>query len=238
MAATGRPRIALLAPMGSELRPLLKRLSLHRTQAGKPAVYEGAHGDVDIVATTTSMGTVAAAAAAERVLDTGPVDRVVVVGIAGGVDPAFAIGDVFVPAVVVDGATGTEYTPHPFGDLEPRGTLSTSDEFITDAARLEQLAAAGVVAVDMETSAVAAVCERRGTPWSVFRAISDRAHEGDVEMLNMANPDGSPNAAGVLKYLVRHPLKLPFLFRLAQGATKAANAAADACVRACSPPSV
>ena len=237
MAATGRPRIALLAPMGSELRPLLKRLSLQRTQAGKPPVYEGAHGAVDIVATTTSMGTVAAAAAAERVLDTGPVDRVVVVGIAGGVDPAFAIGEVFVPTVVIDGATGTEYTPHPFGDLEPRGKLSTSDEFIVDDTRLARMAADGVVAVDMETSAVAAVCERRGTPWSVFRAISDRAHEGDVEMLTMANPDGSPNAMGALKYLARHPGKLPFLLRLAQGATKAANAAADACVRACSQPS-
>jgi len=53
-------------------------------------------------------------------------------------------------------------------------------------------------------------------------------------MLNLANPDGSPNAGYALKYVVRHPGKLPFLFRLAQGATKAANAAADACVRACS----
>jgi adenosylhomocysteine nucleosidase len=236
MGATGRPRIALLAPMGSELRPLLKRLPLQRTEAGRPPVYEGAHGDVEIVATTTSMGTVAAAAAAERVLDTRTIDRVVVVGIAGGVDPGFSIGDVFVPTVVIDGATGTEYTPHPFGDLEPRGKLSTSDEFIVDDTRLARMAADGIVAVDMETSAVAAVCERRGTPWSVFRAISDRAHEGDVEMLNMAHPDGSPNARAALRYIVRHPGKLPFLLRLAQGATKAADAAADACVRACSQP--
>lgn len=236
MAAQGTSRIALLAPMGSELRPLVKRLSLRRTQDGKPPIYSGTLGSAEIVATTTSMGTVAAAEAAERVLDSGPIDRVVVVGIAGGVDPNFQIGEVFVPSAVIDGATGTEYLPHQFGDLEPRGKLSTSDEFIVDEQRLALLSDQGVVAVDMETSAIAAVCERRGIAWSVFRAISDRAIEGDVEMLNMANPDGSPNLAGAAKYILRRPWKLPFLFRLAQGATKAANAAADAAVRACSQP--
>lgn len=234
MAAAGNARIALLAPMGSELRPLLKRLSLQRMPAGKPAVYAGTLGSTEIVATTTSMGTVAAAAAAERILDAGPFDHVVVVGIAGGVDPNFEIGDVFVPSAVIDGATGDEYRPHLLGDLEPGGKLSTSDDFIVDEPRLAELSAKGVVAVDMETAAIAAVCERRGTPWTAFRAISDRAIEGDAEMLSMANGDGSPNLAGAAKYILRHPGKLPFLFRLAQGATKAANAAADAAVSACS----
>ncbi len=229
----GDARIALLAPMRSELRPLVKGLALQRTPGGNPPLYFGALGSAEIVATTTSMGTVAAAAATERVLDAGPFDHLVVVGIAGGVDPRFEIGEVFVPDAVIDGATGTEYRPHALGDLTPRGKLSTSDEFIVDEQRLAALSEQGVVAVDMETAAIAAVCERRGCPWSVFRAISDRAIEGDLEMLTMANPDGSPNPVGALKYLVRHPWKLPFLFRLAQGATKAANAAAAAAIEAC-----
>jgi nucleoside phosphorylase len=233
MAPGDRRRIALLAPMLSELRPILKRVPEAKSDGGTPATYTGAHGDVELVVTTTSMGTVAAARAAERILDDGPIDHVVVVGIAGGVDPAFAIGDVFVPSAVIDGATGTEYRPHPIGPLEPAGKLSTSDEFIVDQARLDELAAGGVVAVDMETAAIAAVCERRGTPWTVFRAISDRATDGDLEMLNMANPDGSPNFGNSLRYIARRPWKLPFLIGLAKGATKAADAAADAALRAC-----
>jgi nucleoside phosphorylase len=33
----------------------------------------------------------------------------------------------------------------------------------------------------METAAVAEVCEERGVPWSVVRAISDRASDGSVD---------------------------------------------------------
>jgi adenosylhomocysteine nucleosidase len=229
----GDARIALLAPMRSELRPLVKGLALQRTPGDNPPVYMGALGNAEVVATTTSMGTVAATAAAERMLDQGPFEHLVVVGIAGGVDPNFEIGEVVVPSAVIDGATGAEYRPYPLGDLEPRGKLSTSDEFIVDEERLAKLSEQGVVAVDMETAAIAAVCERRGCSWSVFRAISDRAIEGDLEMLTMANADGSPNALGALKYIARRPWKLPFLFRLAQGATKAANAAAAAAIEAC-----
>ena len=43
------------------------------------------------------------------------------------------------------------------------------------------MAAQGVVAVDMETAAVAAVCEAAACPWSVFRGISDYAGEGLVD---------------------------------------------------------
>jgi len=46
----------------------------------------------------------------------------------------------------------------------------------------------------METSAIAAVCEGRHCPWSVFRAISDRADDGssDTAVFGLAGPDGRP----------------------------------------------
>ena len=87
-----------------------------------------------------------------------------VVGIAGGVGPSVGIGDIVIPEVVVDGPTGNEYRPAPIDGPAPRGSIVTSDDFIVDPDRLAQLIAKGVIAVDMETGSVAAVCATTGCP--------------------------------------------------------------------------
>ena len=223
-------RVALLAPMPSELRPLVKRGEFRRDGA----FHRGRVDNVDVVASTTGIGTRAAAAAANRMLDAGDVDLLIVVGIAGGVGDAVAIGDVIVPEVVIDGPTGTKFQPAPLVDAPvPKGALETSDEFIVDAERLARLGARGVVAVDMETSAIAEVCEQRGCAWSVVRAISDRAGDTPVDaaVLGLAKPDGSPNVPAALRYVVAHPSRIPGLVKLARDATRAANAAAATALR-------
>ena len=71
--------------MRHELRPLVRPLSLRRAGPGADALYSGSVGRVEIVAAITQMGTAAAARAAERVLDSGAIDQLVVVGVAGGI---------------------------------------------------------------------------------------------------------------------------------------------------------
>jgi adenosylhomocysteine nucleosidase len=237
-------RIALLAPMPSELRPLVKRLSLRRWTGGAPGgpggahegkVYEGSIGGAPVIATTTGMGTAAAAEAARRILDGHEVDHVVVVGIAGGIDDRLKIGDVVVPRVVVDAATGAELMPHRLGRAAGEGGLHTSDEFIVDPERVEALRAAGIVALDMETAAIGVVCDERGCPWSVFRAISDRASDGlaDEEVFHLARPDGSPNLPAVARLVARQPSRIPGLLRLGRDARTATRSAAAAAIEAC-----
>ena len=57
----------------------------------------------------------------------------------------------------------------------------------------------------METGSVAAVCAQRGVPWSAVRAISDRAEDGDEEMVKLANADGTPNGAAIARYFAKIP---------------------------------
>ncbi|MGH9111454.1 MAG: hypothetical protein ACRDZN_04025 [Acidimicrobiales bacterium] len=229
-------RIGMLAPMPSELRPLVRRLGLRRTTSpvGKNA-HEGRLGAVDVVGAMTGMGTIAASEAARQMVDAGRVDHIVVVGIAGGIDDSLAIGDVVVPTTVIDGATGQEYRPHPLGDQPGDGALHTSDEFIVDPDRVEALRARGVVALDMETAAIGAVCRERGCPWSVFRAISDRSSDGlaDKAVFHLAHPDGSPNLPAAARLVARQPRRIPDLVRLGRDARTATQAAAAAAVRAC-----
>jgi adenosylhomocysteine nucleosidase len=239
-------KIALLAPMRSELRPLVTRLSLRRSPPPPAArggrSYDGRAGTATVTATLTGIGTAAAARAAHRVLDSGPVDHVVVVGIAGGIDDGLAIGDLVVPRAVVDGRTGTAYRPHPLGEPPPAGArvsdgvLHTSDDLLVDPDAVGALAAQGVVALDMETAAIAAVCEDRDCPWSVFRAISDRSCDGmvDAAVAGLARPDGSPDLAAVARFVVWHPARVRDLVRLGRDARVAAHAAAAAAARACS----
>ena len=221
----------MLAPMEPELAPIVRQLGLEPDGS----VHRGRAGDVEVVALLTTMGMAAGADAARRVL-AHDVDVVMVVGIAGGVDTArLTIGDVIVPEIVVDRATGGPFRPTHTGDITPRGTLSCGDDLITDAPTLDGLAAAGVVALDMETAAVAAVCEAAGCAWAVFRGISDFAGEGlvDHEIFAMTNPDGTADPDALSRYLAADPGRLAVLQRLAHDTGLATEAAAAAAIRAC-----
>jgi adenosylhomocysteine nucleosidase len=229
-------KIAILAPMRQELAPVVQAFSLEKTTVGDTVLRSGRIGDTEIVATTTGIGTAGARQATERLLDATPVDHVMVVGIAGGVGSTVKIGDLIFPSTVIDKSTGDEYQPAHLGDPTARGTILTSDDFHVDPGVVAELAAAGVIALDMETSAVAAVCTRRGCQWSVIRAISDMATDHpDDSVLGLANPDGSANGPAVAKFLLTKPWRIPHLARLQRDSKAAATAAAEAAARACAP---
>jgi adenosylhomocysteine nucleosidase len=219
-----------------ELTPLKRPLALRRSKVGTLDLFEGDLDGRPVVAIVTGMGTAAAADHVTRLLDAIEVARVVVVGIAGSVEPDVVIGTLVLPQFVVDEATGARYRPERLGPGDQRGTMWTSNSLITDGKVADQLVADGVVALDMETGAIAGVCEGRGIPWSVFRCISDRVADGTVddELLGLSRPDGSPDVRAAISYVVRHPTRIPGLARTARGAKMAAGHAADSAVKAVS----
>lgn len=204
--------------MDVELRPLVKPLGLRRDGG----TWTGRNGAV--VAGVIGVGPRPARRATAALLDGHDIERVVVVGVAGGVDPALEIGDVVVPALVVERSTGRQHRPATAG----AGTLLTCDEAIFDMAIISALPADGVVAVDMETAVVAEECEARGIPWSVYRGISDRPADGLVDdgVAALARTDGSADLPAVARYLARRPWRVRRLARLGADLKKATNAAA------------
>jgi nucleoside phosphorylase len=216
--------------MGSELRPFVRGSGLARRERA----YAGTIGRHRVTATLMGVGMTGAARAAEELLATGDVDRIVVMGIAGGLDPARPIGSVLVPEEVVDGVTGAEYPTSPWGGATPQGRLVTYDDFQTDPAVLADLRRQGFAAIDMETAAVAAVCDRRGCPLTVFRAISDDATAGlvDAAVASMARPDGSTDVGAAVRYILRRPWRTPALVTLGRDASRATRAAASAALSA------
>lgn len=227
MSTGDRPaRVGLLAPMPSEFGPLVKALSLTRGAAG----FAGAAGPIELVAAKTGIGTRLAAVATERLLDTANVDHVMVVGIAGGMGPS-RVGDVIFPEVVVYKASGAEYRPSPLREVQASGRLVTHDDFDMQPAERDALVANGFIAVDMETAAIAAVCERRGVRWSAVRSISDLVGVTPGDVIGLANADGTPNIGASLRYLVTKPWRIPKLVRLGLDSQRAATGAAQAAAR-------
>jgi adenosylhomocysteine nucleosidase len=226
--------IAILAPMRSELKPLVRFLSLKPTETSDQNLLCCQFGQAKIVASTTGIGTQAARRKAETILDSRPIDHLVVVGIAGGVGSSVDIGDLVVPELVIDLPTRVEYRPSLLGSTELKGKLVTSDDVPIDLTEITHLESQGVIAVDMETAAIASVCERRRCPWSVFRAISDRADDGstDAAIFNLAGPEGEADLIAVLRFLFTKPERIPHLIRLARGSSLAANVAASAVINA------
>jgi adenosylhomocysteine nucleosidase len=222
--------IAFMCAMPMELRPLRRRLRLRKSELG----YAGWIGDRPVTAVITGIGTALAHAATVRLLDEVDVERVIVVGIAGAIENQTPIGALVLPEFVVSGAYGSEHRPTPLRVGNAHGKLWTSDELLLDPAVLADLRAHGVVALDMETAAIAKVCDEHDVPWSVVRAISDRAGDGTVdgETVGLTHPDGRPNVSAVARYLVRHPDALPRLVRLGKGAKLAAARAAETAINA------
>jgi adenosylhomocysteine nucleosidase len=228
--------IAFICAMPMEIRPLVRKLALRKTRVGDVTMHAGRLGDHEVVAIVTGMGTALARAGIERLIAAAAIGRVVVVGITGAVENVTPIGTLVLPETVVNSATGSEHRPEPLGDGTPSGTMWTTDELITDLDAIAGLRARGVVSLDMETAAIAEVCEHHGIPWSVFRVISDRATDGSVddEVFHLSHQDGTPNWRAVVRYFATHPGKIGRMARLAKGARLATETAADAAIRAVS----
>ena len=219
-------RVGVLAPMPSELGPVVKAMGLTR---GDDRAHHGRIGSVDVIAMPTGMGLTLATAAATRMLDDADVDHIMVVGIAGGLGSS-RVGELVCPEVVIDRASYAEFTATPFAAAA--GKISSSDDFVVDPELVARLVRDGVRAVDMETSAVAAVCAARGCAWSAVRVISDLVTDHpDDAVLGLANPDGSPNTRAALQFMATHPRRIPQLLRLGRDASRAARAAAAEAAR-------
>jgi len=220
--------------MPSELKPLRALAALERDAALGAGIFAGRLGRCDVVAAVAGVGLQAAARCTERLLDATSPDHLVVMGIAGAIGPDARVGELVVPEYVEQLATGERFAPAALGDLPRRGTLASSDTLLTSPDAAVRLAERGIVAIDMESAAVAAVCERRGCRWSVFRGLSDRADDGttDAAILGLLGADGRPNARAVARFVLERPQRVVQLARLARGASTAARRAAHAAAAA------
>ena len=232
---TPKKAIGVVFAMPIELVPFAQRLSLVETDVGGVPVHAGTLAGRKVVAIVTGMGMDYAREGVERLLDAVSLEWVIVVGITGALENETPIGTLILPEVVVNSRTMSEWRPASMGDGTPRGKMWTSEGITSNRdGKLENLIAQGVVSLDMETAAIAEVCEARGVPWSVFRVISDRASDGTVneEVFKLSNMDGTPNREAIEAYITKYPERIPVLAQIGEDCALATRTASDEAIRA------
>ena len=143
----------------------------------------------------SGIGKVNAAAAAQKAIDAGA-DEVLNCGVAGGLDPAMEVGDVYEVSQAVEYdfdltiLNGTKLGTHnerttPYFDCRTTGKfpariLATGDRFTNDEKDVENPLELGATLKDMEGAAIAHVCERNGVPCRMLKCLSDVHGKGSM----------------------------------------------------------
>jgi adenosylhomocysteine nucleosidase len=170
-----------------------------------------------------------AAAAAERLVADGAT-ALLSFGLAGGLDPNLASGDVVVPVAVLD--AGRRYFTDEDLCRALGGTtvsvLLAGDAVVADAhARRLLSARTGASAVDLESGAVARVAARHRLPFAVLRAVCVPAQRSmPPAALAALNSARAIRPLSVLGSIVARPWQIPALLRLALDTALARHALA------------
>ena len=173
-------------------------------------------------------GAEGAAAATSRLIAKGA-RTLLSFGLAGGLDPTFAPGDLLVPDVILS-TDGHWPTDPRLGAILGRvgGALFSGGVVVATAAAKRALyARTGAAAVDLESAAVAEQAARRAIPFAAFRAICDPAARSLPRAALVAlDPEGRIGVGRVLREVLAHPGELPSLLALATDAARARRALA------------
>jgi adenosylhomocysteine nucleosidase len=222
--------VAVLAPMKPELKAIVKSFALSPTSDDPVFSHAGTAGRWEVAALVTGIGPALAREATRRALAAGPFDHVMVIGIAGGLDPGLPVGSLLVPGRVQLYPDGPEFRTHPLPPRETNGSLMTTDGLFDNDDVWQPILERGFGAVDMEAAGVAEVCEAEAVAWSIYRGISDRPDEHIVDqaVFSLSKPDGSADTVAVAKYLARDPRRAKALAHLNRCMQEAASTAADA----------
>jgi nucleoside phosphorylase len=238
-AASAR-HVVVLAPMPLEMDAITTAFGLSPQSEEQGAHWTGQVGQSQVTAVHICMGPPLTRAAITRLLDepapgSAPIDHIMIAGICGGIDPDLAVGTLINPETLVDFTSGATYRHHPPGDVPMTGKLMTTEGVTLDNDLSRTMHDQGFVGVDMESSAVAEMCEARGLPWSVYRCIGDRWVDGllDPRIVALTNPDGSGDSEAIAQLVASEPQLAANLNQLMHDTAHAAQLAAEAAVRGC-----
>ena len=234
--------IVVVAALAEELAPLARRLAAPRRLAAARTMdaVEGRLAGATLRLIATGAGGVRARAGLRRALagDAAGCERLILLGVAGGLDPRLATAEVVrvgrVVSLRADAAAGGAPAEHRVaGDAS--GVALTVDRIVADAAEKQalwqSLGRPGAAVVDMESFHWIATLAELPTapPHIVLRAVSDTAAVSLPSFLPLCvGPGGEISRVRVAARTLTRPRSLGALMRLRRDVRAAAERLADA----------
>lgn len=194
--------IAILVAVSQELDPLLKRAETeHIVRQQHLDFHEGTLAGQPVAMLALGAGKDCARIAAELTIRCYRPDLIISAGFGGGLQPNVQNGDIIVGTEVLDLcedsgnevqcrstyklSSHSEVSVDTAGMRIHFGKILTTDEIVTKKAHKQRLGrATGAFAIDMETSAVAAVAAAHNVDMLAVRCITDNDHENLPEEFN------------------------------------------------------
>ncbi|MGD0017306.1 MAG: hypothetical protein ABSC38_07310 [Verrucomicrobiia bacterium] len=224
--------IAILVAVRQELRPILRLADAdHIVRQAHLDFHEGTLAGQPVALLALGVGKECARIAAEVTIRCYRPDLIISAGFGGGLQPSVRDGDIVIGTEVLDLREDDGYqvrwrAEHPLppheelrgisnGSLVHFGKILTADEMVLQSdTKVRFGRATDALAVDMETSAVAAVTAAHDTQMLAVRCITDNDHEDLPDEFNDFFVLGQLQGSRVLASCVHSPHTLLDLARL------------------------
>jgi len=217
-------KIGLMVAMNKELEIFTDFINFNTTKSlHKFDFHIGHHGENEVIAVVSGIGKVNAALSAADLINTFGADMIINVGISGGLSSALEIGDLIIGKDIVyhdvwcgtpnkmGQVQGLPSVFHSNADLSKLlpdlkcGLICCGDVFVDNQADFDIIKAKfpDVLAVDMESAAIAQTCYLYNKPMISIRQISDTPGvEHHAEQYETFWKNAPKNSAEIIKQLL------------------------------------
>ena len=225
--------LGIIAAMSEELEPLLQEMSLESQNTIASMTFNcGKLHNTNIVAVVCGIGKVNAAICTQILCSIYKVDKIINVGVAGGIRNDIYPGDIVLADSLVEHDFDCSVFGDPVGQI-PRmdtfdfksdkellslaqkacknlknvnsfvGRIVSGEQFISDIEKVKYLENTfSAISCEMEGASIAHVCYSNNVPFIVIRSISDNANNGAHSDFEKFKLEAVKNSTFILKEMI------------------------------------
>lgn len=222
--------VGIVCALPIEMGAFLDRCERVRKYTGGEFVFRGGRYDeIRIVVVQSGMGFAKARRATQALIDAHTPSWILSAGFSGSLSPEMKVGQIVMADSIAD-LHGHELTVDLKMPADPEnglyvGRIVTSDELVRTVQEKENLAGRlGAIAVDMESLAVAQVCQETKTRFLAVRAISDdMSADLPPEILSVFGSTGTMRLGAAVGSVWKRPGSIKDMWKLREQARQAAE---------------